>query len=259
MFRIFSRCQNFNLFRNFWNRTTLTSTPDLRFKDVLSQSNTYKILQKTPFKYENGSGYIRTSTNSTKSPNALRINTEITDKKHSILGFYEYTINKSTETTNHGYIETAKTKRRNGLGEILRLSSLIEFKENGIKTLELEAFPAAIPFHLKCKLKPNLTTSDKTLKILNDIKNNPNVSPYYSKTAELLAQAIELKNTISLDKETRKIVNKFIESFTKQHIHNWKNAKFKQLLPMILTECRLKQFADFYNKLFKKHGINYKI
>lgn len=68
-----------------------------------------------------------------------------------------------------------------------------------------------------------------------------------------------LKNTISLDKETRKIVNKFIESFTKQHINNWENAKFRQLLPMILTESRLKQFADFYNKLFKKLGINYKI
>ena len=86
-------------------------------------------------------------------------------------------INKSNATIKYGYIETYLPQRRNGLGEILRLSSIIEFKENGIKTLEVESYPNAIPFHLKCRLKPNLTTSYTTLKILNNIKNKPKVQP----------------------------------------------------------------------------------
>ena len=104
-----------------------------------------------------------------------------------------------------------------------------------------------------------LTTSYITLKILNNIKNNPKVQPYYQQVAEKLVKKIENENSVSLGKDTREFVNKFIESYTKQHLHNWQDTKIRPFLPMVLTESRLKQFAGFYNKLFKKHGINYKI
>lgn len=259
MFRILPQFNNFNLFGWLGSNTDNTNS-SLRFKNVSSKSNTYKILKKTPVKYKNGTGYIKTTTKKEKSnKDTLKINTVITDKKKSPLGHYEYTINKSTATINHGYIETHLPQRRNGLGEILRLSSIIEFKENGIKTLDIGAYPDAIPFHLECRLKPNLTTSYITLKILNNIKNNPKVQPYYHQVAEKLVKKIENKNSASLDKDTRKFVNKFIEGYIKQHLHNWQDTKIRPFLPMVLTESRLKQFAGFYNKLFKKHRINYKI
>lgn len=260
MFGIFPKLHNLNLFACLRKSVPNNETSALKFKNVSRQSDTYKILKETPVKYKNGTGYIKTTTSKEKNnKDTLKINIAITDKKKSPLGHYEYTINKSTATINHGYIETHLPQRRNGLGEILRLSSIIEFKENGIKTLDVEAYPNAIPFHLKCRLKPNLTTSYETLKILNNIKNNRNVQPYFRQVAQQLAQKIESKNTVSFDKETKQVVNKFIESFVKQHLHNWEDAKFRPFLPMVLTESRLKQFACFYNKLFKKHGINYKI
>lgn len=259
MFRILPKFNNFNLSRWLGSNTDNTNSA-LMFKNVSSKTNTYKILHETPVKYKNGTGYIKTTTSKANSNNsALNINTIITDEKKSQLGHYEYMINKSNATIKYGYIETHLSQRRNGLGEILRLSSLIEFKENGIKTLYVEAYPSAMPFHLKCKLKPNLTTSYETLKILNNIKNNPKVQPHYLQVAEKLVKKIENENSISLDKDTREFVNKFIESYIKQHLHNWQDTKIRPFLPMVLTESRLKQFADFYNKLFKKHGINYKI
>ena len=259
MFRILPKFNNFNLFGWLGSNTNNTNL-SLRFKNVSSKSNTYKILQKTPVKYKNGTGYIKTTTSKAKSnKDALNINTIITDEKKSKLGHYEYMINKSNATIKYGYIEAHLPQRRNGLGEVLRLSSLIEFKENGIKTLEVEAYPNAIPFHLKCRLKPNLTTSYLTLKILNNIKNNPKVQPYYLQVAEKLVKKIEKENSETLNKDTMKFVNKFIESYTKQHLHNWQDTKIRPFLPMVLTESRLKQFAGFYNNLFKKHEINYKI
>lgn len=260
MFGIFPKLHNLNLFACLRKSVPNNETSALKFKNVSRQSDTYKILKETPVNYKNGTGYIKTTTSKAKSnKDALNINTIITDEKKSKLGHYEYMINKSNATIKYGYIETHLPQRRNGLGEILRLSSIIEFKENGIKTLEVEAYPNAIPFHLKCRLKPNLTTSYITLKILNNIKNNPKVQPYYHQVAEKLVQKIENENSVSLGKDTREFVNKFIESYTKQHLHNWEDAKFRPFLPMVLTESRLKQFACFYNKLFKKHGINYKI
>lgn len=259
MFRILPKFNNFNLFGCLGSNTNNTNS-SLRFQNVSSKSNTYKILKETPVKYKNGTGYIKTTTRKEKyNKDTLKINIAITDKKKSPLGHYEYTINKSTATINHGYIETHLPQRRNGRGEILRLSSIIEFKENGIKTLEVESYPNAIPFHLKCRLKPNLTTSYITLKILNNIKINPKVQLYYHQVAEKLVKKIENEHSVSLGKDTREFVNKFIESYTKQHLHNWQDTKIIPFLPMVLTESRLKQFAGFYNKLFKKHGINYKI
>lgn len=259
MFKILPKFTNFNLF-GWLGSNTDTTNSSLRFKNASSKSNTYKILKKTPVKYKNGTGYIKTTTKREKSnQDALKINTDITDNEKSPLGHYEYTINKSTATINYGYIETYLPQRRNGLGEILRLSSIIEFIENGIKTLDIGSYPDAIPFHLKCRLKPNLTTSYITLKILNNIKNNPKVQPYYRQMSEKLIIKIENENSVSLSKGSKKFVNEFIESYIKQHLHNWQDTKIRPFLPMELTESRIKQFANFYNKLFKKHGINYKI
>ena len=259
MFKILPQFSNFNLFGRLGRNTDNTNSP-LRFKNVSSKSNTYKILKETPVKYKNGTGYIKTTTEKEfDSKDTLRINIVITDKKKLLLGRYKYTINKSTAIINRGFIETYFPHRRSGLGEILRLSSIIEFKENGIKTLDIDALPDAIPFHLRCRLKPNLTGSYLTLRILKKIKNNPKVQPYYHQVAEKLFKKIKNENSELLDNYTRKFVNKFIENYTKQHLHNWEETKIEPILPMVLTESKLKQFAGFYNKLFKKHGINYKI
>lgn len=259
MFKILPKFSNFNLFGRLRSNTDNTNPP-LRFKNVSSKSNIYKILKETPVKYKNGTGYIKTTTREEiDNKDALRIDVIITDEKKLLLGRYKYTINKSTAIINRGFIETYFPHRRSGLGEILRLSSIIEFKENGIKTLDIDALPDAIPFHLRCRLKPNLTGSYLTLRILKKIKNNPKVQPYYHQVAEKLFKKIKNENSELLDNDTRKFVNKFIENYTKQHLHNWEETKIEPILPMVLTESRLKQFAGFYKKLFKKHGINYKI
>lgn len=260
MFKIFPKFHNFSFFRNRQKNIQNAIKPELKFTNVSYKSNSYKILNETPVNYQNSTGYIQTTTTLIEDrPQALQINSIVTDDKKETIGFYEYIINKSTATINNGYIETKSPKRGRGIGEILRLSSIIEFMENGIKSLDIEAFPSAIPFHLKCKLKPNLTGYSQTIKILKDINENQNVQPYYRQKAKELTEKIEQENSVILKDKTKEIVNKFIEKFIKQHLQNWDAAKFQWYLPMSLTDSKLKQFADFYNKLFKKHGINYQI
>lgn len=82
MFRILPKFNNFNLFGWLGSNTDNTNS-SLRFKNVSSKSNTYKILKKTPVKYKNGIGYIKTTTKKEKSnKDTLKINTVITDKKN---------------------------------------------------------------------------------------------------------------------------------------------------------------------------------
>lgn len=251
---------NINFLQFYKKNDSKATDRALKFQNVAYKSKTYKILKKTPITYKNGEGYIYTFYKKPKyQDEAIDISTVIKNNKNSKIGYYEYTLNKSTNTINNGYIETVLHERRNGIGEILRLSSIIELRENGIKNIDIEALNRAVPFHLKYKFKSNLTTKDYTLKILENIYKNDKVLPYYKQKAKELIHKIEPTKTISLDKEIGKIVNKFIENFVKQHTHNWKQTNFLLNLPMKLTETELKQFANFYNKLFKKHGINYKL
>lgn len=66
MFRILPKFNNFNLFGWLGSNTDNTNS-SLRFKNVSSKSNTYKILKKTPVKYKNGIGYIKTTTKKEKA------------------------------------------------------------------------------------------------------------------------------------------------------------------------------------------------
>lgn len=78
------------------------------------------------------------------------------------------------------------------------------------------------------------------------------------KTAKNLTKEIKNIHYSILNTKLAEKVNKFIESYIKQHLYGWKEAKFNDI-PMILTSDKIKQCAGFYNKLFKKHGIDYQI
>lgn len=87
---------------------------------------------------------------------SAKINSHAKDKHNNLLGKYDYLIDNQDRTINYGYIETSHSNRRRGIGEILRLTSLIMLKENNLNTIKLEAFSEAIPFHIKYKFSPDL-------------------------------------------------------------------------------------------------------
>lgn len=190
--------------------------------------------------------------------NIAKINSNIKDNHNNRLGIYEYLIDSLHRTINSGYIETSRSNRRKGIGEILRLTSLIMLKENNLNTIELEAFSEAIPFHFKYKFSPALDSKENAVSILSDIKYNPFVSnSFREKAKQLIAQIIPDDMFLSL--KNRHDVNQFIENYIKNNLSNWQDAKFSENIPMELSINKINENAEFFNKLFKKHSIDYTI
>ena len=59
--------------------------------------------------------------------------------------------------------------------------------------------------------------------------------------------------------EAEDFVNQFIENYINKNLSNWQDAKFSENLPMELSINKINENAEFFNKLFKKHSIDYTI
>ena len=187
-----------------------------------------------------------------------KINSHAKDKHNNLLGKYDYLIDNQDRTINYGYIETSHGNRRRGIGEILRLTSLIMLKENNLNTIKLEAFSEAIPFHFKYKFSPDLELKKTAESILSEIKYKPFVSNSFREKAKRLITQI-LSDDNFLSPKNRHDVNQFIENYIKKNLSNWQDAKFSENLPMELSINKINENAEFFNKLFKKHSIDYTI
>lgn len=259
MFKIFTPIRNCRFFK----KTEPPSIPfpkKLNFRNFEEAQNSYIIHNPISVKYGDKTGTLKTVvTYPDKNEHGLVFNSDVFSSDNEKLGAYKYKINKQDKMIENGYIETRYHNRRQGIGEIMRLASLIELKENNIKAIDIYALPSAIPFHLKYKFKPNITDKKEALKTLSEIENNEVAQDWHKKTAKKLTKELENTHCSILNTKLAERVNQFIESYVKQHLYGWREAKFQNDIPMILTSDKIKQCAGFYNKLFKKHGIDYQI
>lgn len=258
MFKIFTPIRNCRFFNKTQSAPVLVPTK-INFRNVKDAQNSYVTHNPIAVKYGNSIGTLKTEiTHSDKNKQSLVFNSYVFSSNNEKIGGYKYKINKQDEMIENGYIETKLCHRRQGIGEIMRLASLIELKENNIKGIDIYAISTAIPFHLKYKFKPNITTKKDALTTLGKIENNQVAQDWHKKTAKNLTKEIKNIHYSILNTKLAERVNNFIESYIKQHLYGWKEAKFDDI-PMILTSDKIKQCAGFYNKLFKKHGIDYQI
>ncbi len=252
----------FNLSQN--KSTPYLSKPQnnsgLEFKNVVQDSKNFVLHDKIPVMYKGGRAFLETSIEQIpdKKEGVLFV-TKISDDKNKVLGSYKYQVHKSPQKIDSGYIETIDVYRHKGIGEIMRLASLMELKENNINAIEINALPEAIQFHHNYKFKSNITQRFWAIKILKNICTNPNIQEVHRKTADSLCQHISEKTTWRLEKTKAKSINYFIENFLKMYKSNWQKANFKITLPMVLTKENVNKFSSFFNNLFKAHGINYKL
>ena len=181
------------------------------------------------------------------------------------LGYEEFIMN-TNDNIEGLYIETEKEFKNKGgrIGELLRLTSIIEFLENKKKNFNIYSKETAIMFHTKYKFEPNITQFTQRNKMLETIIENNNC-----KDEKLIERAKNIykdiiKGTIDsekqrlLCKQTNEITKDYIE-YLQKNVDNPKDCNFHYGINMILTREKVLENKDFFNQLFKNHGINYTI
>lgn len=151
------------------------------------------------------------------------------------------------------------------LGEAMRLGSIIEMIENNMKSIDINSMPQAVFFHTKYGFVPKTSASyDCVMSILNDIASNSNkkLRECSQKARDFIKIVESRKNKIcvpeKIAKETDKTAKEYIDTIIRENL-SVKDNNFTEDLGMRLSSDTIKKNKKFYNNLFEKHGIDYKI
>lgn len=208
------------------------------------------------------------------NPKIDECRTHIIDPKGVELGFEEYAMFSNNKMSGF-YIETEKNFRQKGfkIGELLRLTSIIEFIENKMTKLDIHSAEDAIMFHSKYKFEPNIMHSverDCFLNtVLKDYKCRIDNEPLTNKAKSIIGKMLDI-NSYKCDYETSKRIykeayqetNELAKEYIKYLFENTKNPKdcyFENGINMTLTKEKILENKDFFNKLFKENYIDYSI
>ena len=231
-------------------------TPNIHLPAKVSfyEGNGIKYLNRMPVKAKDDVVFIHTI----HDEKDKHINTFITDKDNNKLGYHEYYI--SNGLLDGDYMEVYHRYQGKGLGELLRLASIMMFKENNLNTMTLTSMNSALPFHIKYKLKPDMEAhTDTSEDILKMILINKVTSKDFKNKASGLLDNVWLMHTARAGDKYLEDLSDFITQYVIQNRKRWDDANFRLNVPLLLDSKTIKHNADFYNKLFKKHDIDYKI
>ena len=187
---------------------------------------------------------------------------ELKNRFNKLLGFEEFTLFNGTQNIDGFFIRVNNEYQRQGynFGEILRLSSIIEILENKVKNFNIVSKDSAIYFHSKYKFKPNISSFKERDMLLKTVANNEQFADLREKAVALQSKILEEKDSArqrDFCKEANELINEFIQNVLankseKEHPFNW-------VMRMTLTDENIMKNKDFFNALFKKHGIDYQI
>ena len=135
--------------------------------------------------------------------------------------------------------------------------------ENKKTLFKIYSKSTAIYFHSKYKFEPNITSfHERDAALLTIIQDkNKNFSDL-SQKGKNLQHKINICQTAEEQRELCLSVNKLIKEYierAKNPAGNYKFHPFQSGIDMILTNKNLIKHKDFFNNLFKKHGIDYNI
>lgn len=235
----------FNLFNIFTPKT-----PQLFNPVQFHHYNGRYYIDNLPAKFENGVGVLNSFI--TDSENASQ--TVFKSLWNKQLGYHDYKINLTNNILEGEYIQVEKKKRHKGIGEILKLASLIEMKKNNLDKMTLYSVPDAIKFHAKFGFTPDINYTAPIPLLLKGIKENT----LYN---DLSIQACELLERISVEfinKDNLKKVNELLIEYINRCLKD-NTPVFNRKINMVLTKEKINSNAEFYNTLFEKHGINFTI
>ncbi len=234
-----------NLFNIFTPKT-----PQL-FKPVQFQKyNGRYYIDRLPARFENGTGIL--SAYVTDSERSCR--TVFKSMRAKQLGYHDYKLLVNSGFLEGDYIEVDKHVRNKGIGEVLKLASLIEMKKNNLNKMTLYSVPDAIKFHAKFGFTPDIGYVAPVPLILEGIKEN-RIYKDLSERASALSDRISAE---FINEDNLKGVNELLTEYIDRCLQD-NTPIFNRKINMVLTKEKINSNADFYNNLFEKHGINFKV
>ena len=154
-------------------------------------------------------------------------------------------------------VKTSEPHRGQHLGEISSLATIITMLRNGLKEINLFSLDSAILFHSKYKFEPNITEARPAVVILKQIQCSK-IEDFKTKAQKILVDFKENKNEEELCRATNKLMSEYI---AKTQTTAKSNPNFYRYMSvdMQLTKENILKNKDFFNALFAKHDIDYKI
>lgn len=146
-----------NPFRSNLKNTKLSASVEF------IENNSRKFLKRMPVLAKNNVVYLESHPRKSSTYSETAIYNSFNDK----LAFHNYDVYNMVGEMDGSYMQTELPYRHHGLGEILRLASIIEMKENNINKMTIFSMPEAIKFHYKYGFRPNIGISSDIMKTLN--------------------------------------------------------------------------------------------
>lgn len=182
----------------------------------------------------------------------FRIN--IANKYNMKIAHEDFNINKKENELYGIIIKTSENYRKNNLAEILRLGSIITMLKNGIKNFRILSLDTAVLFHTKYKFEPDITNRKESIRILKHLTNSDNEQIVEK------AQTILDKKHLYSEKEICTFANKIAKDFFVNELKTTgENTLDFHGIDMKLTEEKIKENKDFFNQLFEKHNIDFRV
>jgi len=240
---------NFKLFDIFIPRP---EKPMLPASVVMRELNGRKYINKMPALTGDNLVYLE----SFPTNQSTFTRTSISGFGKKQVAYHDYDIYNCMGELSGSYMETEDNLRNLGLGELLRLASIIEMKENDLHRITLFSKSEAIKFHYKYGFRPNIKDDQASIKLLKEIS-------YKTPHLEMSENANELRNTIekqgyiaeSQCKQANDIVNDYMLKVQPEK----GEPILQEGLDMVLTAKDVKANSSFYNSLFEKHKIDYRV
>ncbi len=163
-------------------------------------------------------------------------------------------------------IKVADEYRRKSfrIGELLRLASIMEMLENKSSHIKICSKDTAVYFHGKYKFEPDITSFDERNKVLQSIINDKsaNFQNLNQRAAKLLQEALATTDNPANQRDLCVRTNKLTKEYIEKALLDEKPEKkhpFSYGFYMILKSDTVKHFKDYFNQMFQRQGIDYKI
>lgn len=191
---------------------------------------------------------------------------EIKNRMDKLLGKEIISIDKNNKSM-AGYnilVEKEYQQKNFYLGELLRLASIMEIIENKCPFICIYSKDTAVFFHSKYKFLPAIKTFEERNAALETMIQDK--SPHFK---DLSIKAKDIENQIKANKgntqkqrELTQKINYIVREYIKRALEEknpQENHPFKKGMDMMLDAETIRRNKDYFNNLFEKHGIDYKI
>lgn len=192
---------------------------------------------------------------------------EVKNRLGKLLGSELMSMDKENGRKIFGFniqVEKEYQRKRFRIGELLRSASIMEMLKNDSQHIKIYSKDTAVYFHSKYKFEPDITVFEERDRTLQDIitDNSPGFADLRESAQKLLEEAVLSKKDAPRQRDLCKRTNALVKQYLERALLDEKPEKthpFTYGFSMILKKDTVLRFKDFFNKVFERQGIDYKI